>query len=118
VNGTDAEIARVFREEAAAAVAVVARAVRDLDIAEDAVQDAFTRAVASWPARGVPDNPAAWITATAKNAAIDRLRGARRGGERQQQLEALARIEGTRPRIPRRRSRRWTRARSPTTGCG
>jgi RNA polymerase sigma-70 factor (ECF subfamily) len=73
---------------------VVARAVRDLDIAEDAVQDAFARAVASWPARGIPDNPAAWITATAKNAAIDRLRSARRSDARQEQLEALARIQG------------------------
>ena len=118
MSAADAEIARVFREEAAAAVAVVARAVRDLDIAEDAVQDAFARAVASWPTRGIPDNPAAWITAAAKNAAIDRLRSARRSDARQVQLEALARIRGTRPRMPRRRSRRWTRARSPTTGCG
>jgi RNA polymerase sigma-70 factor (ECF subfamily) len=94
VSATDAEIARVFRDEAAAAVAVVARAVRDLDIAEDAVQDAFARAVANWPKRGVPDNPAAWITAAAKNAAIDRLRSARRAGARQEQLEALARIQG------------------------
>jgi RNA polymerase sigma-70 factor (ECF subfamily) len=94
VSGAHDEIARVFREEAAAAVAVVARAVRDLDIAEDAVQDAFARAVASWPRRGIPDNPAAWITATAKNAAIDRLRSARRSDVRQEQLEALARIEG------------------------
>ena len=94
MSGTDAEIARVFRDEAAAAVAVVARAVRDLDIAEDAVQDAFARAVANWPTRGVPDNPAAWITTAAKNAAIDRLRSARRSDARQEQLEALARIEG------------------------
>jgi RNA polymerase sigma-70 factor, ECF subfamily len=94
VSGAHAEIARVFKEEAGAAVAVVARAVRDLDIAEDAVQDAFTRAVASWPVRGIPDNPAAWITAAAKNAAIDRLRSARRSDQRQTQLEALARIQG------------------------
>src|SRR3954452_22780043 len=94
VDDARAVVGRVFREEANAAVATVARAVRDLDIAEEAVQDAFTRALGAWPARGVPDNPAAWIIAAAKNAAIDRLRGTRRSDQRQAQLEALARIQG------------------------
>jgi RNA polymerase sigma-70 factor (ECF subfamily) len=87
-------IGRVFRQESGRSVAALIRVFGQIDIAEDAVQDAFARAVASWPARGIPDNPAAWITATAKNAAIDRLRSARRSDARQEQLEALARIQG------------------------
>jgi RNA polymerase sigma-70 factor (ECF subfamily) len=68
------EIARVFREEHGRAVAVLARVFGDLDIAEDAVQEAFAAAVARWPAAGLPPSPAGWIITTARNRAIDRLR--------------------------------------------
>jgi len=46
----------------------------DFDLAEEAVQDAFATALETWPARGIPDNPGAWITTTARNRAIDRIR--------------------------------------------
>ena len=68
------EIARVFREEYGRAVAVLARHFGDIDIAEEAVQDAFTVAVQRWPDSGLPATPAGWIITTARNRAIDRLR--------------------------------------------
>ena len=62
----------------------------DFDLAEEAVQDAFLVALEVWPTRGLPRNPAAWITTTARNKAIDRLRRARRLEDKVQELEALA----------------------------
>jgi RNA polymerase sigma-70 factor (ECF subfamily) len=64
----------VFREQYGRAVAVLVRYFRDIDLAEEAVQDAFTVALQRWPSDGVPPNPAAWIITTARNRAIDRLR--------------------------------------------
>ena len=68
------EIEGIFRAEYGRAVAVLNRGFGDLDIAEDAVQDAFTVAVQRWPADGLPPSPAGWIITTARNRAIDRLR--------------------------------------------
>jgi RNA polymerase sigma-70 factor (ECF subfamily) len=68
------EIERVFREEYGRAVAVLVRAFGDIEIAEEAVQDAFTVAVHRWPDTGLPPSPAGWIITTARNRAIDRLR--------------------------------------------
>jgi RNA polymerase sigma-70 factor (ECF subfamily) len=68
------EIERVFRREYGRAVAVLARVFGDIDIAEDAVQEAFASAVARWPESGMPPAPAGWIITTARNRAIDRLR--------------------------------------------
>jgi len=68
------EIEGVFREEYGRAVAVLVRVFGDIDIAEEAVQDAFTAAVQRWPASGPPPSPAGWIITTARNRAIDRLR--------------------------------------------
>ena len=69
-----AEIERVFRAEYGRAVAVLVRVFGDIDVAEEAVQDAFTAAVERWPADGLPPSPAGWIITTARNRAIDRLR--------------------------------------------
>ena len=71
---TEEETAAVFRAEHGRAVAVLARVFGDLDIAEDAVQEAFATAVEKWPAAGLPPSPAGWIITTARNRAIDRLR--------------------------------------------
>jgi len=68
------QIAQVFREEYGRAVAVLARHFGDIDIAEEAVQDAFAVAVQRWPASGLPPAPAGWIITTARNRAVDRLR--------------------------------------------
>jgi len=67
-------IERVFREEYGRAVAVLVRVFGDIDVAEEAVQDAFTAAVQHWPESGLPPSPAGWIITTARNRAIDRLR--------------------------------------------
>jgi RNA polymerase sigma-70 factor (ECF subfamily) len=71
---TVAAIEQVFRAEYGRAVAVLTRVFGDLDIAEDAVQDAFATAAGRWPDTGLPPSPAGWIITTARNRAIDRLR--------------------------------------------
>jgi RNA polymerase sigma-70 factor (ECF subfamily) len=71
---TPQEIERVFREEYGRAVAVLVRAFGDIDVAEEAVQDAFAAAVGRWPSSGLPPSPAGWIITTARNRAIDRRR--------------------------------------------
>ena len=71
---TNTEIERVFREEYGRAVAVLVRQCGDIDVAEEAVQDAFTMAVQRWPSTGLPPSPVAWIITTARNRSIDRFR--------------------------------------------
>jgi RNA polymerase sigma-70 factor (ECF subfamily) len=67
----------VWRIESARVIAGLARMVRDVGLAEELAQDALVAALEKWPAAGVPANPGAWLMATAKNRAIDRLRRAR-----------------------------------------
>ncbi len=64
----------VWRMESAKIIATVARMVRDVGLAEELAQDALVSALEQWPGEGVPDNPAAWLTAVAKRRALDRLR--------------------------------------------
>src|SRR5262245_55930672 len=68
------EIERVFRHEYGRAVAVLVRVFGDIDLAEEAVQDAFATAVQRWPSEGLPPSPVGWIITTARNRSIDRLR--------------------------------------------
>jgi len=68
------DVATVFRAEAGRALATIARLTGDLGLAEDAVQEAFVVALRRWPTTGLPDNPGAWITTTARNRALDVLR--------------------------------------------
>src|SRR5207247_745297 len=70
----EAEVGRIFREEYGRSVAALIRVFGDIDVAEDAVQEAFAVALRKWPGDGVPPNPGGWITTTAHNRAIDRLR--------------------------------------------
>jgi RNA polymerase sigma-70 factor (ECF subfamily) len=79
----------VFREEYGRCVATLIRFLGDIDLAEEAVQDAFTVAVARWPAAGMPPNPGAWITTTARNRAIDHLRREATRDERQARAALL-----------------------------
>jgi RNA polymerase sigma-70 factor (ECF subfamily) len=72
------EVGRIFREEFGRSVATLIRTFGDIDLAEDAVQDAFTVALDRWPRHGLPPNPGGWITTTARNRAIDRLRRVKR----------------------------------------
>jgi RNA polymerase sigma-70 factor (ECF subfamily) len=68
------EVARVFRQEHGRAVACLTRVLADIELAEEAVQDAFTIATERWPVTGLPPSPAGWIITTARRRAIDRLR--------------------------------------------
>ena len=88
---TRADIERVFREEYGRAVAVLARVFGDIDIAEEAVQEAFVTAVARWPGGGLPPAPAGWIITTARHRAIDRLRREASRGDRHAQAALLHR---------------------------
>lgn len=91
-----AEVERVFRQEYGRAVAVLIRKFGDIDLAEEAVQDAFAAALERWPSSGVPPSPAGWIITTARNRAIDRLRREASRDERHSQAELLlAREEET-----------------------
>ena len=76
--GVQESIAEVFRVEYARVVASVLRIVRDIDAAEDVVQEAFAQALDHWPTKGIPDRPGAWLSTTARRRALDRLRRARR----------------------------------------
>jgi RNA polymerase sigma-70 factor (ECF subfamily) len=93
------DIERVFREEHGRAVAVLVRRFGDIDIAEEAVQDAFAAAVRRWPHDGLPPSPAGWIITTARNRAIDRLRREAGRGDRQREA-ALLRGAGGGPEEP------------------
>jgi RNA polymerase sigma-70 factor (ECF subfamily) len=84
------DIADIFRAEYGRAVAVLTRLLGDLDLAEEAVQEAFTTAVRRWPADGPPPSPAGWIITTARNQAIDRLRRESTRGTREAQAALLA----------------------------
>jgi RNA polymerase sigma-70 factor (ECF subfamily) len=88
-TATSDEIARVFRRESGRAVATLVRFFGDVDVAEEAVQDAFTVAAGRWPDEGMPPNPGGWITTTAKRRAIDRLR---REGKRDDRQAESARL--------------------------
>jgi RNA polymerase sigma-70 factor (ECF subfamily) len=80
----------LFREEWGRAVSILIRVLGDFELAEDAVQDAFATALERWPRDGMPRNPGAWIVATARNRAIDRIRRERTLARK---TELLARLE-------------------------
>ena len=82
-------VAECFRDDAGRTVATLSRALGDIDLAEDALQDAYIAALERWPIDGFPARPSAWILATARNSAIDRLRRERVGRDKLQRLAAL-----------------------------
>jgi RNA polymerase sigma-70 factor, ECF subfamily len=82
-------VARVFRESSGRAVATLTRVFGDLDLAEEAVQEAFAVAVERWPADGVPPSPDGWIITTARRKALDRLRRESTRAGREAQAAAL-----------------------------
>jgi RNA polymerase sigma-70 factor (ECF subfamily) len=88
-HGAASSIELVFREEYGRAVAVLVRYFGDIDLAEEAVQDAFAVAVQRWPSDGVPPSPAGWIITTARNRAINRLRREASRVDRHAQAAAL-----------------------------
>jgi RNA polymerase sigma-70 factor, ECF subfamily len=95
--GHPVRLERLFRQESGRAVATLIRLLGDFDLAEEAVQDAWLVALERWPAEGIPRNPGAWITTTARNRAIDRLRRAKVLQAKLGELEALTTEEGEVP---------------------
>jgi RNA polymerase sigma-70 factor (ECF subfamily) len=88
------DLERAFRESAGRAVATLARVFGDLDLAEDAVQEAFAVALERWAADGVPANPGGWIVTTARRKALDRLRReSTRAGREAQAIALLGEAE-------------------------
>ena len=82
-------IARAHREEWARVVASLTRRFGDLDIAEEAAAEAFATAVQRWPVDGIPPNPGAWLTTTARHKAIDRIRRENKREDKQKEARML-----------------------------
>src|SRR5919201_2743216 len=85
-SDTHRTIDAVWRIESPRLIAGLARIVRDVGLAEELAQEALVAALEKWPASGVPDNPAAWLMATAKNRAIDELRRGKRLEQKHEEL--------------------------------
>ncbi|HXZ64767.1 MAG TPA: RNA polymerase sigma factor [Streptosporangiaceae bacterium] len=90
MSDVEAAVAAAFRQEWGHVVATLIRMTGNWDLAEECAQDAFATALARWPADGVPDRPGAWLTTTARNRALDRLRRGRTEAAKLQQVAALS----------------------------
>jgi RNA polymerase sigma factor (sigma-70 family) len=82
----DALLDEIFRRESGRIVATLVRITGDIDLAEEVLQETIVSAIEHWPRAGIPDNPAAWLTAAAKNRAIDSIRRAQKFGSISEQL--------------------------------
>ncbi len=87
------DIERLFREESGRILATLIRLLGNFDLAEEVMQEAFAAALEQWPAAGTPANPRAWLVATARHKAVDRLRRRGRFEAKREELEALAALE-------------------------
>ena len=90
MSDVEAAVAAAFRQEWGHVVATLIRMTGNWDLAEECAQDAFATALARWPADGIPDRPGAWLTTTARNRALDRLRRGRTEAAKLQQVAALS----------------------------
>jgi RNA polymerase sigma-70 factor, ECF subfamily len=90
----DQEVARIYAEGWSRIVAIMIRFTGDWDLAEECTQDAFAQALQKWPETGLPDQPLAWLTSTARNRALDRIR---RASTEAAKLRVVAAMEGTSP---------------------
>jgi RNA polymerase sigma-70 factor, ECF subfamily len=88
-SGRALEIERIFRQEYGRAVSVLIRDFKDIDLAEDGVQDAFTVATVRWREEGLPPSPAGWIITTARRRILDRLRREASRADRQAEATSL-----------------------------
>jgi len=84
------DLETLYREERPRALATLIRLLRDFDLAEDTLQEAFAAAVEQWPRAGVPANPCAWLVSTARHKAIDRLRRDRNFAAKQAEIAYLS----------------------------
>ena len=104
-----AAVAEAFREEWGRVVATLIRTTGDWDLAEECAQQAFERALETWPRDGIPRRPGAWLTTTARNLARDRLRRTAVGASKMREVAMLHCNEEA--------TTRTTRAGCRTTGC-
>src|SRR5256885_603350 len=88
-------VAGAFRDEWGRVVATLIRQTGDWDLAEECAQDAFARALERWPSDGVPRNPGAWLTTTARHRAVDRLRRAATGAAKLQEVAVISGPDGS-----------------------
>jgi RNA polymerase sigma-70 factor, ECF subfamily len=89
----DAALAAAFRSDWGRVVATLIRVTGDWDVAEECAQDAFARALERWPRDGIPQNPGAWLTTTARNRAVDRFRRAATGAAKLQEVAVTSRTD-------------------------
>ena len=89
----------VWRIESARVIAGLTRMVRDVGLAEEMAQDALITALEKWPETGIPDNPGAWLMATAKNRAIDHMRRNKLLERKHEELGHQLEIDPAQPRI-------------------
>ena len=99
-DDVDAAVERIFKEEFGRVVASLARRFGDLDLAEDAAGEALVVALERWRSDGVPPNPGAWLTTTAGNRAIDRIRRESRRDDKHQQAEMIRNADPHEPTGP------------------
>jgi RNA polymerase sigma-70 factor (ECF subfamily) len=97
MSDINAAIEAAFRDSYSLVVSSLSRQVRDIDLAEEAIQDAFTEAVRSWPEAGIPANPGGWISTVARRRAIDRIRRERTYAGKKELLASLVKVESERP---------------------
>ncbi len=90
MTDVEAAVAAAFREEWGHVVATLIRMTGNWDLAEECAQDAFAAALAHWPADGVPSRPGAWLTTTARNRALDRLRRSKTEAAKLQEVAAMS----------------------------
>jgi RNA polymerase sigma-70 factor (ECF subfamily) len=94
IPGVEAAVAEVFRQEWGRVVATLIRVTGDWDLAEECAQEAFASALERWPHDGLPRSPGAWLTTTARNRAMDRLRRRSTEAVKLREVATLASVEG------------------------
>jgi len=100
MTDTTIAIEKAFRDSYALVVASLSRQVRDIDLAEEAIQDAFIEAMRSWPGAGIPANPGGWIATVSRRRAIDRIRREKTYAHKKEVLVGLEKVESARPTAP------------------
>src|SRR6478735_39986 len=86
---TRAEVEHLVRQESGRVLATLIRMIGDFDLAEESLQEALIVALERWPVDGVPTSPAGWITTTARNRALDRIRREAKRGDKHDRAQAL-----------------------------
>ena len=89
MTGVEEALAATFRTDGGRLMAHLIGALGDFDLAEEAAQEAYAAALTTWRRDGVPDNPRAWLTTTARNRAVDRIRRERKGAEKLRELALI-----------------------------